>query len=204
MLLWGIPLIPHLATQFIRQGGDSYIINFYHSVEDVGLFNFAFTLTTIITTVGFGFNQSNSVEIYKVLGAQNISDIKKLDVLRIQRLTFLKIYIIVSIFIAFGVVVLLPLILPSYINSIKYFIILAVYGIGVCFYLVYTNFLFYYRHTKQIMYVTFFSACLHLLLSLLLTRYSLLCTCVIYVITQFIVVFVIRNMAIRLLKSHLE
>ena len=204
MLVWGIPLIPHLATQFIRQGCDSYIINFYRSIEDVGLFNFAFTLTTIITTIGQGFNQSNSVEIYKILGAQNMSNDEKLNILGHQIRTMLKIYTFVSVIISLGVTVLIPIILPTYHNSIKYFLILSLYGLGICVYFIYTNYLFYYKSTKQLMYVTFLSACLHLLLSLLLTRYSLFYTCISYVITQFIVVILIRHIALKLMRANLE
>lgn len=67
MLVWGIPLIPHLATTFIRQGCDRYIINASHSIADVGLFSFALNLANLISMIGFGFNQSNSVDIYKRL-----------------------------------------------------------------------------------------------------------------------------------------
>lgn len=61
---WGIPLIPHLASVWIKQGGDRFIINHFHSIEDVGLFSFALNLTSIIIILGSSFNSSNSVSIY--------------------------------------------------------------------------------------------------------------------------------------------
>lgn len=202
MLLWGIPLIPHLATQFIRQGCDTYIINNFYTIEDVGIFNFAFTLTSIITMVGYGFNQSNSVDIYKVLGNKELSNHDKAAHLGRQRKMISLIYLAATIVITLGCVVFIPLILPRYSGSMTYFMILSLYGLGVCLYLVYTNFLFFYGKTKKIMYITFFSACCHLILSLILTRYSLLITCGIYVITQFAIVALIRRMALKTLREN--
>ena len=66
MLFWGIPLIPHSASNFFRQGCDRYIINAYYDISEVGLFSFALTLCNIIIMVGVGFNQVNSVNIYKI------------------------------------------------------------------------------------------------------------------------------------------
>ena len=133
-----------------------------------------------------------------------MSNDEKLNILGHQIRTMLKIYTFVSVIISLGVTVLIPIILPTYHNSIKYFLILSLYGLGICVYFIYTNYLFYYKSTKQLMYVTFLSACLHLLLSLLLTRYSLFYTCISYVITQFIVVILIRHIALKLMRANLE
>ena len=72
MLLWGIPLIPHSATVFIRQGCDRYIIESCHSIEAVGLFSFSLNLCNVILMVGHGFTQVNRLDIYKVLGDKTL------------------------------------------------------------------------------------------------------------------------------------
>lgn len=203
MLLWGVPLIPHLATNFIRQGCDRYIINEFHSIEDVGLFSFAFTLANIIMMIGYGFNQSNSVDIYKVLGNRDLTDKEKRAEISNKQKTFFILYLLSSVAVTIGCFFLIPIILPRYSDSMKYFPILALYGFGVCVYLIYTNFLFYYKKTRTIMYITFFSALLHLGISLLFTRYSLYYTCFAYVITQFLVVMLIKHYANKEINSRL-
>lgn len=50
--MWGIPLIPHLATSWIKQGGDRYIINYYYTLAEVGIFSFALNLSNIIDMIG--------------------------------------------------------------------------------------------------------------------------------------------------------
>ncbi|MBR5824707.1 MAG: oligosaccharide flippase family protein [Paludibacteraceae bacterium] len=203
MLIWGIPLIPHLATNFIRQGCDRYIINSTHSVEYVGLFSFALNIANIIIMVGLGFNQSNSVDIYKVLGNKTMSNHDKKLHLRKQRLYIGLIYGVISLIVLLFSYFIIPLLLPNYENFKNYFAILSIYAFFQCMYYLYTNYLFYYNKTHLIMYVTFFSSLLHLLLSLLFTRYSLYYTCFIYCLSQFLVFLIIKYYANRELNNKL-
>lgn len=204
MLFWGIPIIPHLAANFLKQGCDRYIINFYHSTEDVGIFSFALTLTTIITMIGFGFNQSNSVTIYKVCGDHSLLSSIKRSILSNQRKKYLYLYLICSIIAVVLCITIIPLLLPKYNDSMKYVPILGVYGLMVCYYLIYTNYLFFYKKTKTLMYITFGSALLHLFLSLAFTRYSLIYTSIIYCISQSIVVYFVRRVALNALEDNLN
>ena len=203
MLTWGIPLIPHLGSSFLRQGCDRYIINSSHGIEEVGYFSFALTLSTIITMIGYGFNQSNSVEIYKILGDTCSTNIEKKIKLSKQRKMMFIVYSVTTIMVVIGCLVVVPIILPNYNNSIKYFPFLAFYSWEVCIYLIYTNYLFFYKETKQLMYITLTSACLHLLLSLIFTKYSLYCTCTLYCITQFIVVALVSRKVRKLILNKL-
>jgi len=203
MLLWSIPLIPHLSTNFIRAGCDRYIINSFHSLSDVGIFSFALTLTNIIAMVGAGFNQSNSVDIYKILGDETLTNKEKWDKQKTKIRKFIFLYLLTTVLVVVAVLIFIPILLPKYVDSLPYFCILALYGLFVCFYLVYTNYLFFYNKTRNIMYITVGSALLHLALSLLLTRYSLYITAAIYVLTQGLVVFAIRHLALNSLRTNL-
>lgn len=200
--LWGIPLIPHLASVWIKQGGDRFIINYFHSVEDVGIFSFALNVTSIIIVLGSAFNSSNSVLIYKILSSKS-SVAQKIIQLRRQTRNIAIIILVASVMIVVGVGILIPILLPRYAGSIPYFLILSLQGVGQCFYFLYCNYLFYYSRNKQIMYVTFFTALFHLGVSLLLTRYSLYLTCVIYVITQALVTGLIYKFSRNVLKEQL-
>ncbi|MBR6125810.1 oligosaccharide flippase family protein [Candidatus Saccharibacteria bacterium] len=204
MLLWGIPLIPHLATNFIRQGCDRYIINYFHNIEEVGLFSFAFNLTNIIIMVGMGFNDSNSVKIFEILGNKNICSADKRNLLKNQRKMMLKVYLLSTIVIVCLGTFLTPFALPKYDASIKYFIVLSMYGFFHCLYFLYTNFLFFYKKNKLLMSFTFFSSVLHLALSLIFTRYSLLATCLIYSLSQLLIVFLVRNYANKLIEKEMS
>ena len=203
MILWSIPLIPHAASAFIRQGCDRYIINSYHSIYDVGLFSFALNIINIVLIIGLGFNNSNSVDIYKTLGNKETSGVKKYAKLVKTIRLFSVLYLVSSIIVAVLSYIFVPLLLPQYTESKGYILILAIFGYLQCIYLLWTNYLFYYNKTKQIMFITFGSSVLHLLLSLWLTRYDLYYTAVIYCITQGIVAFAIKYLAKKEINNNL-
>ena len=204
MLMWGIPLIPHMATNFIRQGCDRYIINSSHTIADVGLFSFALNLSNLITMVGFGFNQSNSVDIYKTLSDEKQPKNVILQKVNKLKKVFLLLYLLVTIVVFIPCYYILPVVLPKSARYLQYFPLLSIYGMLVCYYLVYTNFLFFYKKTKNLMYITFSSSVLHLLLSLCLTRYSLYITASLYVFTQLLVVLIVRWQANKLIRLNIQ
>lgn len=201
--LYGLPLIPHLTSLWIKQGGDRFIINHFHSMEDVGLYSFALNLTSIIVMLGNAFNNSNSVEIFKILSDDTSCD-NKYKLLSRQTKNIALISLFATILIVVFVGLLVPVLLPTYTQSLPYFVILSFQGFGQCIYFLFCNYLFYYMKTKQLMYVTFFTSIIHLGLSLWLTRYSLYLTCIIYVLTQLLVTFIVYKISRNLLRDNLK
>lgn len=204
ILFWGLPQIPHLATNWIRQGCDQYIINYNYTTQEVGLFSFALNLVGIITMIGMAFNSSNSVSIYQILSSQKSNNTKRSELGKNTRNIFMVYFGAAIITMLMGCI-FVPLVLPKYVDSIPFFMILSVYGFMVCIYFLFCNYLFYYGYTKKLMYITFGTSILHLCLSLLLTHYSLYYTTIIYVISQTlcagIVYFYSRNILKRELVS---
>lgn len=199
MLKWGLPLIPHAASVWIRQGLDRYIIDYYHTTYDVGLFSFALNLVSVIIMIGVAFNSANSVSIFQTLSGSNVYD--KKAVLKKQTQEIFAIYAIATIVVSLSVVFLVPLVLPQYSGSILYFEILSIYGFLQCLYFLVCNFLFYFKKTKELMFITFGTSLIHLLVSFTITRYSLVNTCLIYVFVQLLIVFLVTRKSRLLLKT---
>lgn len=202
ILLWGLPQIPHLATTWIRQGCDQYIINFYFSTQEVGLFSFALNMVGIITMIGMAFNSSNSVTIYQVLS--NKEEKNKRKILNANTRSIFLVYVAATVFTIVTTITLVPVVLPNYTESLPYFIILSFYGFLVCMYFLFCNYLFYYGHTKELMYITFGTSILHLSLSLLLTHYSLFFTAAIYIVSQSLCVGLVYLYSRKILKKELN
>lgn len=203
LLFWGMPLIPHLATNWIRQGCDRYIISYNHTLSDVGIFSFALNISNIIVMIGHAFNQSNSVSVYKILGNSEMDVPTKLLRLKQERRNIIAIYVVALIVLSIACSLLVPVFLPKYADSVGFFLVLNVYGFFVCLYLAYCNYLFFFKKNKTIMKITFGSALAHLALSLILTRYSLYYTALIYCATQGFVFLIIRHKALQTLKTDL-
>jgi len=202
ILLWGIPLIPHLSALWIRQGADRYIINDFYDTSNVGLFSFALNLTNVIITIGSAFNATNSVDIFHELSLDK-PVIEKKKKLRKQSKLILLICLVTTIVIVAGVSVAVPWLLPEYSPSLGYFYILAIYGFIQCIYFLLCNYLFYYNKNKEIMYITFSTAILHLGLSLIFTRYSLYLTCIIYVLIQALIVLLVYFRSRKAINENL-
>ena len=199
MLFWGIPLIPHLASIWLRQGCDRYLINLYNSVYDVGLFSFALNLTSVIIMIGTAFNQTNSVSIYNILSDKFLSN--KKEILQRQTKNIFFIYVVAFLLFYILIVSLVPVMLPQYKGAIPYFSILAIYGFLQCVYFLFCNFLFYFEKTKQLMYVTFGTSLLHLALSIIFTKYSLYYTCIIYVFIQALIVLLVLYLSTNYIRK---
>lgn len=202
ILLWGIPLIPHSATTWIKQGLDRYIIDSNYSISDVGIFSFALNLTNIIVMIGVAFNQTNSVNIYKTLSSKDMDRVKVVKTLKKKEKYFLLMYAIISLIIIVGVSIFIPALLPNYISSLSLFYLLSIFGLAHCYYLVYCNYLFYFNRTVDLMYITFGIAMLHLTLSLILTKYSLIYTCFIYLLLQSAVTMLVFIRSRKLLNIY--
>lgn len=201
ILFWGIPLIPHLTTTWIKQGCDQYIINYNYTTQEVGLFSFSLNLVGIITMIGMAFNSSNSVTIAQILSDNHVLD--KTERLRKNIRIILGIYLGTTTIIVVAGCIFVPTFLPKYTDCIPYFMILSVYGFMVCLYYLYCNFLFYYGYTKKLMFITFGTSLFHLCLSLSLTQFSLYYTTIIYVISQMLCVLMVYIESQRILRKVL-
>ena len=200
VLLFGLPLVPHNASNWLRQGLDRYIVSTSYSLEDVGIFSFALNIVNIIVIIGTAFNSTYSVTVYRLL-ASDISN--KKEVLAVMERKLIQLFLVTSSIVTLFGAVLIPLILPQYIKSIPYFLILASYGFLNCIYFVFVNYLFYFERTKHLMNITFFSAIFHLCASFILTEYSLVWTCLVYVFSQALIVFFVWRSAKRILSLNL-
>lgn len=203
IIMWSLPLIPHLAANWIKQGLDRYIINFNYSSYEVGIFSFALNLTSVIVSIGIAFNNSNSVSLYKTLSA-DISNDEKLNETNKSIKEYLYIYIILSVLVIIGGALLTPCFFPQYSKSVPYFIILGFYGFLQCVYFLYCNFFFYYKRNRELMFITFGTSILHLLLSLILTRYSLYFTAFVYLLSMIVVDYLVIVRSKKMMKAYIE
>ena len=116
----------------------------------------------------------------------------------------LVIYCISTVLITLGVVVFVPIMMPNYANSVSYFMVLSGYGFLKCIYYIFCNYLFYWGKNKYLMYITFSFAIIHLILSLLFTKYSLYCTASIYLVSQLLVDVILVVLAVRLIIRNVK
>lgn len=204
VLLWGIPMIPHAASVWIRQGVDQYIINYNYSTYEVGVFSFALNLANIIIIIGTAFNSTNSVTQFQILSDSTLTNCQKKEKLTKQMRVTSLVYIVSTLLVILSTATLTYFVLPKYIESIKYVWILSIYALGNCIYFIYCNYLFYYSKTKVLMTITFGSSIVHMVLSFIFTGLSLYYTATIYVVSMFIMTLLVAKEASKILNINLK
>ena len=192
---WGIPLIPHLASVWIKQG-DSFS-SFFCSILCTNLLCVSPIFVLDAPPLPY-----NTIALYKILSS-SLNALQKRQQLKRQTRNIALILFVAYVFVVLSASILVPILLPRYSSSIPYFLILSLQGLGQCFYFLFCNYLFYFSRNKQIMYTTFFTSLFHLGLSFILTHYSLYYTCVIYVVSQVLVTGTIFLLSNRILKLNL-
>lgn len=182
-LAYGVPLIPHSLNGFLRQGVDRYIINGFFTTSQVGLFSFSTSFSFLIYSIGSAFNQSNSVYIFKCL-----SNDPKGSKHKLRKQTLLMIAFFGLITIALNLICLIgfPLVFPKYQAAIVYLFPLSVGAFFQCVYLQFCNFIFYFKRTKELMYITISVSIIHIALSLWLTQYSSVLTAYVSMVSSMI------------------
>lgn len=181
--LFGVPLIPHHLTSWLRQGVDRFIINAHFLTSLVGLFSFAINFANIISIAGTAFNQSNSVFIFRCLSEDPEGNKPKL---KKQTSYMFFLFLLFTLLVIASCYIFVPIVFPSYSDSVIYIIPLCCAAFFQCVYLLFCNFLFFYKKTKQLMYITFIISLVHLLLSLWLTHYSVIYTAYISLLSSFL------------------
>lgn len=197
-LLFGLPLVPHLASGWIRQGLDRYFVNHYHSISDVGIYSFAFNFANIILIIGMAFNASNSVFIFKNLADNSIKAKEKL----INQTRFMIIFFVaLSIIVLLSAHIFISYVTPQYQKSQVYLLPLFISSFFQSIYLLFVNYLFFYQKTKILMYITFSVSILHMISSYFLTKYSIIFTAYTSVISSFLIFIFVYFAARHILKE---
>lgn len=196
-LLYALPILPHSASFWLKQGMDRYIINYFHEQAAVGYYSFAMNLAAIIGVIGTAFNSTNSVFIYKNL-AIGYETVK--NTLRKQNILMTGVFLVISILVALFAWCLISWFLTKYTLSAQYIIPLCIGGFFQCLYLLWVNYLFYYKKTKELMYITLSTAIFQLGLSLWLTRYSIIWTAYISMSVSILIYFMVYYISSKELK----
>ncbi len=173
-LLYALPLIPHLFSGWLRGGFDRYVINYYYDAASVGCYSFASNFAMIVSIAGNAFNATNSVFIFKKLAGGYDANCKK--TFRKQNSLMILLFGVLSIAVIIGVSIGIPLFFPKYNGSVAFIVPTTLGSFFWCIYLLYVNFLFFYKKTLSLMYVTISMSLLQAGISLIITRYSILAT----------------------------
>lgn len=163
------PLIPYAAALYAFNVIDRSTVNFYLNENEVQIFVALFQLALGVAILAEAVNKAFVPIIYKYLANADTNEIKK---------TFSRLMIIpVSILIFVPVIstlgeFIITIILGEQFKKYNYiFVLLCSAQLIWAYYLIFVNFVFFYKETKILSVLTITTAILHMLLSVMLCNY---------------------------------
>ena len=164
ILNYGVFLIPHAISGIIMAMSDRFFISYFYNNSDVGIYTVSYQLAAILLLVGVSINKAWSTYLFRMLKSNSIQITKYI----------LSIY---SVFIIFFFIILMSkniifdiLTTDKFLEAKQYFIYLLLGFLFQIFYMIITNFLFYYEKTKVLALITFSGAMLNLILNYVLIK----------------------------------
>lgn len=183
-IAFGLPLVPHAVSWWLRQSLDRYIINYFFNTTLTGLYSFAFNFANILMIIGTAFNASFSVTIYRKLSEGG--DDTPLFLLK-KIVGMILLFFVLGVFICVGARIFIPWVAPQYADSVVFLLPLCVAAFFQSIYSIFVSFLYYFKKTRNLMYITTSAALLHVVFSFALVRYSALWAAYLLLITNFLV-----------------
>ena len=180
-LSYGVPLIPHSISFWLKQGIDRIIINGFYGATAVGLFGFSGNFSSIINIFGQAFNATNSVYVFKNMANEQPDTRKKL---KKQIFLMAVIFALITVLVCVSIRFVIERFFPAYSDCINFVYIQCVTAYASCIYILFVNFIFFFKKTKVLMIITFSFSVLQAVMSFWLTRYSIYYTLIIGLICQ--------------------
>ena len=168
VLLFGLPLIPHTIGGIIIESSDRFFIKNLVSIEELGIYNTGYQIALIISIVDGAFSQAFVPYLFENLKINTNKSLKQ-----IVKISYGYIFILLLSVVLLSVMA--PLIFNLFIghkfqNGIKYvfWISMGCFALGI--YKVFAGYLFYYKKTIYLLYLSFINIGLNIVLNYILIK----------------------------------
>lgn len=172
ILSFGLPLIPHSLSMWLRSGIDRvYITNFYGEAAN-GLYATGFQFGVLVSFLILAFNNAFVPYLYKSLSETDVTRLEE-NKKQLKKITYFGMIglIIVSIlFYVISIFILNQFFNHSYSGALKYILWAIVAQLFQGFYLFFVNYIFFVKKTKYLAFITFSCAMIQVVLSYFLIK----------------------------------
>lgn len=166
ILVYGIPLIPHLLGGVLLSSGERFVLNQYMSMEEVAMSAVSLQFIGAITVFGQSLNKAYIPWLYKNLSREDGVDYGFLRRGFLVAIVFSLFFMIGCYFFLSDVFMLF--VGEKYIGAVDLIFPLSISAIVQYGYFIFGNFLFFSSKTKQITFISMLSSVLHISLLIVL------------------------------------
>ncbi|MCO4293118.1 oligosaccharide flippase family protein [Solitalea sp. MAHUQ-68] len=169
ILSFGIPLIPHSLSFWMRNGLDRLLMTSFFDAKHTGLYSVGAQLAAPLQMVAFAMNKAYSPTLFKML--ENKDEESKRKIVKMIW-GVLGITLVLTIIIEFLLPIIVGWLLDArYRKSFDYFYWINISYFFSTVYFLIGNFIFYFKKTHLLTYVTFGTSLLHVLLTIIALKY---------------------------------
>ena len=171
-LLFGLPLLPHALSFWLRSGIDRIYITHFWGAEQVGLYATGFQFGLLISFLIGAFNNAFSPYLFKTLSTtvEPKLSVNKRKLVKMTYAILLGLIFAGVLFIFFSKFIIEYWFSKEYLDSFEY----VTWAIGAQvfngFYLLFVNYIFFVKKTKQLATITMICALIQVILSYFLIR----------------------------------
>lgn len=162
-LKFGVPLIPHELSGWIKTGADRLILTSLVGVTATGIYAVGYQLGMIVGIVIIAINKAWSPHIFKIL-SKNPTYEEKVKLVKFTYIYFIGV-IIFSIITSYIIKLFLPIFLgKSFAESSDFIMYISLAYAFQGMYFMVTNYIFYLKKTVALSVITFTTSIIHIIL----------------------------------------
>lgn len=172
-LIFGLPLLPHALSFWVRGSIDRLFITSLVSEHEAGLYATGFQFGLLVSFITLSFNNAFSPYIYKKLSESDESKLEgnKNQLVGITRYVAVGLVLLCFLFVLFSDYIITHLFSEKYFLAKKYVPLAILSQLFQGLYLLVVNYVFFVKKTQHLATITIFSALLQIPLSYFLIQF---------------------------------
>lgn len=198
ILAFGLPLFPHAVGGIVLSLSDRYFISYFYDNSEVGQYSVAYQVSSILLLISLSVNQAWSPFFFSLMKEK-----KKYMITKGTKILAL-LYIVSSISLFFISPYIYDFMIDEkFYESKMYFIYLLIGFLFQSFYFLFTNYLFFYKKTVLLSYITLSGALLNICLNYIFIKsYGVVGVAYATMITYAVYFFMVLVMANKVNREY--
>jgi len=166
LLKFGIPMIPHQLSGWIRTSGDKILLIAMVGPASTGLFTVGYQVAMVMTLLTTAFNKAWNPYLYALLN-QKDNDESKIKIVKLTYIYFVSIIILFALLYFISGLIFEYLLDDKFLDSMEFVVYILLANTFNGMYLMVSGYLFYTKETKRLAKITFSISIVHMILSYL-------------------------------------
>ena len=172
ILFFGIPLIPHSLSFWVRSGVDRIFITKFWGIDQVGLYATGFVFGAFVSFLIGAFNNAYSPFLFRTLSNTDENQLKESKKKMVKMTYGIMVCLVLCgiFFIILSNIILKYWFSKEYVGASSYIYWAIASQVFQSFYILFVNYIFFAKKTGQLATITFSASVIHVILSYIMVK----------------------------------